>query len=99
MGLFDMNASKRLSLTRDDKLDCKDKRVAVIGNGSSGIQAFGALQKESSRIAHYIRSPTWISLNYLSQFTRDGSNFECEISRTKALPFPLSSKRDTDKTT
>jgi cation diffusion facilitator CzcD-associated flavoprotein CzcO len=55
----------------------KDKRVAVIGNGSSGIQAFGAIQKEASTVAHYIRTPTWISLNYMSQFTRDGRNFDC----------------------
>ncbi|KAL2014882.1 hypothetical protein VTN00DRAFT_2407 [Thermoascus crustaceus] len=59
----------------DDGLDCKDKRIAVIGNGSSGIQCFGALQKEAKSIVHYIRGPTWISMNYLAQFTKDGSNF------------------------
>lgn len=71
--------------TRDDNLDCKNKRIAVIGNGSSGIQSFGALQKDASSIAHYIRAPTWISMNYLSQFTKDGSNFECEKRRLSDL--------------
>ncbi|KAF7196040.1 FAD-binding monooxygenase aflW [Pseudocercospora fuligena] len=62
----------------DETLDCKDKRIAVIGNGSSGIQVVAALQKQAKHIAHYIRSPTWISPNYMSQFTRnaDGRNFE-----------------------
>ncbi|TKA66180.1 hypothetical protein B0A49_08346, partial [Cryomyces minteri] len=62
----------------DESLDCNGKSIAVIGNGSSGIQAFGALQKQSRNITHYIRSATWISLNYMSQFTRngDGKNFQ-----------------------
>ncbi|KAL2350122.1 hypothetical protein BJ546DRAFT_860976 [Cryomyces antarcticus] len=62
----------------DESLDCNGKSIAVIGNGSSGIQAFGALQKQSKNITHYIRSATWISLNYMSQFTRngDGKNFQ-----------------------
>jgi cation diffusion facilitator CzcD-associated flavoprotein CzcO len=63
---------------RDETADCKNKKVAVIGNGSSGVQVFTALQKEAASITHYIRSPTWISLNYMSQYTRngDGQNFE-----------------------
>lgn len=67
----------------DESADCKDKNLAVIGNGSSGIQAFGALQKQAKQITHYIRSPTWISLNYMSQFTRnaDGRNFECQSAQ------------------
>jgi cation diffusion facilitator CzcD-associated flavoprotein CzcO len=61
----------------DERVNCSDKRIAVIGNGSSGIQTFGALQKQAKQITHYIRSATWISLNYMSQFTRnaDGRNF------------------------
>ena len=64
----------------DESADCNGKRIAVIGNGSSGIQAFGALQKQAKQITHYIRSATWISLNYMSQFTRnaDGRNFACK---------------------
>lgn len=62
----------------DQSLDCDNKRIAVIGNGSSGIQCFGALQPKAAQITHYIRTPTWISMNYLSQFTRDGSNFTCK---------------------
>jgi cation diffusion facilitator CzcD-associated flavoprotein CzcO len=39
----------------------KDKRVAVIGSGSSGIQVLATLQKEAKQIYHWIRSPTWIT--------------------------------------
>jgi cation diffusion facilitator CzcD-associated flavoprotein CzcO len=62
---------------RDDSADYRNKKIAVIGNGSSGVQVFTALQKEATSITHYIRSPTWISLNYMSQYTRngDGKNF------------------------
>jgi cation diffusion facilitator CzcD-associated flavoprotein CzcO len=31
----------------DSELDCKNKRIGVIGNGSSDIQAFGALQPDA----------------------------------------------------
>lgn len=79
----------------DEATDCKDKRIAVIGNGSSGIQVFGALQKQAKQITHYIRSATWISLNYMSQFTRnaDGRNFACEaalplVPRARAFADP-----------
>ena len=64
----------------DDDLQWHGKRIAVIGNGSSGIQTVAAMQPHADKITHYIRSPTWISLNYMSQFTRNGNgrNFECE---------------------
>ena len=55
----------------------KGKRVAVIGNGSSGIQAFRAMQEDAGFISHYIRKPTWISMSYADQFTPEGKNFEC----------------------
>jgi hypothetical protein len=57
-------------------IDVTGKRVGVIGNGSSGIQAFGALQPKAKSIIHYIRAPTWISANYMAQFTPNGANFE-----------------------
>ncbi len=60
----------------DDSIDCRGKRIGVIGNGSSGIQAFGALQKDAASINHYIRQPTWISMNYMAQFTPNGANFQ-----------------------
>lgn len=82
--------SRLLTDDRDEKVNVEGKRIAVIGNGSSGIQAFGALQKQASSITHYIRSATWISLNYMSQFTRnmDGRNFSCQCSPISELVRP-----------
>ena len=78
-GLEDFQGRVLHTAAWDETADCSGKRVAVIGNGSSGIQVFGALQRQATQITHYIRSATWISLNYMSQFTRnaDGKNFEC----------------------
>ena len=45
----------------DSSFDPKDKRVAVIGNGASGIQVVPELQKISAHIDHYARSRTWIA--------------------------------------
>lgn len=42
-------------------LDVQKKRVAVIGNGSSGIQIIPAIQDAVEHIDHYARSPTWIA--------------------------------------
>ncbi|PYI32725.1 monooxygenase [Aspergillus indologenus CBS 114.80] len=35
------------------------KRVAVLGNGSSGMQCVGALQYEAAELFNFCRSPTW----------------------------------------
>ncbi|KIX97106.1 uncharacterized protein Z520_07220 [Fonsecaea multimorphosa CBS 102226] len=45
--------------------DFSGKRVAVIGNGSSGIQIVPQLQKTAAKVLNYARSPTWISAPYL----------------------------------
>jgi cation diffusion facilitator CzcD-associated flavoprotein CzcO len=59
-------------------LNWKGKKIGVIGNGSSGIQVFRAMQTDAASITHFIRKPTWISMSYAPQFTPEGRNFECE---------------------
>ncbi|KAK5049830.1 hypothetical protein LTR84_003948 [Exophiala bonariae] len=59
------------------EVDLKQKRVAVIGNGSSGIQLVTALQPEASHLTTFIRNPTWISTSYAQKFAGpNGANFE-----------------------
>jgi cation diffusion facilitator CzcD-associated flavoprotein CzcO len=53
-------------------LNLRGKRVAVIGNGSSGIQATAAVQKVAASVAAYIRNPTWITANMGSRFILPG---------------------------
>lgn len=52
----------------------------MIGNGSSAIQVVPKLQKVVSHLTNLIRSPTWVSPNMNTKFTRGGSgkNFACE---------------------
>lgn len=40
------------------------KRVAVVGNGSSGIQIVPALLPDVPHIDHYMRSRTWVSPSF-----------------------------------
>ncbi|SFR90231.1 flavin-containing monooxygenase [Sphingomonas jatrophae] len=42
-------------------LDLAGKRVAVIGNGSTGVQILGALAREAAHVSVFQRTPQWIS--------------------------------------
>lgn len=44
----------------DDTAEVDDRRVGVIGCGSTGVQIVTALQKRSARVVHFQRSPQWI---------------------------------------
>lgn len=44
-------------------IDLKDKRVAVIGSGASGVQIVPVLQQEVAKLSHFVRTKTWISPN------------------------------------
>jgi len=43
-----------------DSLTTAGKRIAVIGNGSTGVQLVTALQPEATRVLHFVRTPQWI---------------------------------------
>ncbi|AYF74178.1 NAD(P)/FAD-dependent oxidoreductase [Nocardia yunnanensis] len=44
----------------DDAVVTKDKRIAVIGTGSTGVQVVSALQREATHLTHFVRSPQWV---------------------------------------
>jgi cation diffusion facilitator CzcD-associated flavoprotein CzcO len=44
----------------DHSVDLKDKRIALIGNGASGLQVLPSIQPLGSHIDHYARNPTWV---------------------------------------
>jgi hypothetical protein len=52
--------------------------VAVIGNGSSGIQVVAEAYKHASKLYTWIRSPTWI-LAAIGQKkgSKEGQNYKC----------------------
>jgi hypothetical protein len=34
------------------------------------------MQPKAAKLINYARTPTWISVNYAAQFTKDGGNFQ-----------------------
>ncbi|KAJ5984731.1 hypothetical protein N7481_006830 [Penicillium waksmanii] len=62
----------------DTSYEWEGKKIAVIGNGSSGIQVVPALQPKAAKLVNYIRNPTWVSVNLCPDITKDGmgTNFE-----------------------
>jgi len=78
--MFQLNNKRLFEFTenriREDSLDWTNKRVAIIGNGSSAVQIAPHIQRTASKMVNFIRSPTWISANYLTDRTKDGGNFK-----------------------
>ncbi|KAI8181181.1 hypothetical protein K4K51_002062 [Colletotrichum sp. SAR 10_75] len=60
-GIKDFKGHLRHTSNWDPNFDPKDKRIAVIGNGASGLQVLPQLQKVASRIDHYARNKTWVA--------------------------------------
>ncbi|KAI9481502.1 MAG: hypothetical protein EXX96DRAFT_566975 [Benjaminiella poitrasii] len=53
--------------------DFTNKKVAVIGSGTSSVQIVPCLQKQASHLHNYIRTPTWITSRnqfYYSNFIK-----------------------------
>ncbi|KAL4898718.1 hypothetical protein BDV59DRAFT_197596 [Aspergillus ambiguus] len=60
-GLHDFKGKLMHSASWDESYDYSGKRVAVIGNGSSGIQIVPGMLPKVTHIDHYIRGRTWLS--------------------------------------
>ncbi|KAE8141790.1 hypothetical protein BDV38DRAFT_278573 [Aspergillus pseudotamarii] len=43
-----------------EDVDVRGKRIAVLGNGASGIQCVSALRDEAGEIIHFAPHPTWL---------------------------------------
>ena len=62
----------------DTSFDHRGKTVAVIGNGSSGVQTVPAIQPDVKKLVHIVRGPTWILLPFGTRnFNPTGENFLC----------------------
>ncbi|EED15420.1 flavin-binding monooxygenase, putative [Talaromyces stipitatus ATCC 10500] len=60
-GLHDFEGKLLHTAAWDESYDYKNKRIAVIGNGSSGIQVVPAMLPDVTHIDHYARGRTWLS--------------------------------------
>ncbi|KAI4682127.1 uncharacterized protein J4E88_005015 [Alternaria novae-zelandiae] len=63
-GLNDYKGHLRHTSNWDDSFDPTGKKVAVIGNGASGIQVVPNLQPVAKHITHFVRNPTWIATSW-----------------------------------
>ncbi|KAH8695626.1 cyclohexanone monooxygenase [Talaromyces proteolyticus] len=60
----------------DPNTDLKDKRVAVIGIGSSGVQVIPKIVNEVDHLYCWIRSPTWMTSGFAQKYAGpNGENF------------------------
>lgn len=52
--------------------DLNGKTVALIGNGSSGVQVLPAIVDRVEKVYVHIRSPTWVTTNFAAKFAGPG---------------------------
>lgn len=63
----------------DTEYNLKDKKVMVIGAGSSAAQVVPNIQPHVRELHSFIKSPTWITAGFAQRFAGpDGGNFQCE---------------------
>ena len=62
--------------------DLSNKRVAVIGAGSSGVQIVAAIQSKVQHLYHWVKSPVWITASFAQTWAgKNGANFRCRCIR------------------
>ncbi|RSL99848.1 hypothetical protein CEP52_009501 [Fusarium oligoseptatum] len=75
-GLHDFKGPKVHSANWDESLDLTDKRVLVIGVGSSGVQIVPAILNQVKSLHVVARSPTWITAGFAPKYAGpNSSNF------------------------
>lgn len=67
-GLHSFGGQLIHSASWPDGADLEGKTVAVIGNGSTGIQIVPAIQPKVKKLVHLVRSPTWVTPGAASRY-------------------------------
>lgn len=76
-GLHSFKGKLMHSAAWDGDYDLTDKRVAIIGGGSSAVQIIPAIQPKVAHLAAYIRTPGWVVTNFGAKYAGPGgSNFQ-----------------------
>lgn len=75
-GLKDFQGHLVHSARWDNEYNFQGKKVGIIGNGASGVQILPQIQPIAAHVTTFIRTPTWISPNFVGHFAGvDGKNF------------------------
>ncbi|KAL2071056.1 hypothetical protein VTL71DRAFT_12291 [Oculimacula yallundae] len=82
-GLHSFSGTLVHSASWKSGLDWENKRVAIIGNGSSAVQLLPVIQAKAASVVNFVRSPLWISSNFASEFTPEGVNFDYDEATRK----------------
>ncbi|ROV88967.1 hypothetical protein VMCG_10149 [Cytospora schulzeri] len=75
-GIWDFKGKLVHSARWDNEYDWEGKRVAVLGNGNSGIQVVANMQPKVARMVNYVRQPTWIARNFLDTKAPVNQNYK-----------------------
>lgn len=76
-GIKDFKGKLMHSAAYEEGYDLKDKKVAVVGAGSSGVQIVANIQPIVKQLYHWIRSPIWVTAGFAQTWAgEDGANFE-----------------------
>lgn len=86
-GLHDTFKGKVMhSAAYEEGYALENKRVAVLGAGSSGVQIVAKIQPKVKQLYHWIRSPIWITAGFAQTWAgKDGANFEYTPEQRKYL--------------
>ncbi|KAI1613103.1 hypothetical protein EDD36DRAFT_488132 [Exophiala viscosa] len=85
-GLHDFKGPYMHSANWDSSFDWTDKRVALIGAGSSGIQILPNIQPKAKQVVHFMKGKTWISpVGYGAE--EEGESDGVEISEEQRKVF------------
>ncbi|KAI8938623.1 hypothetical protein NX059_004495 [Plenodomus lindquistii] len=85
-GLHDFMGKLMHSANYEEGYDLTNKRVAVIGAGSSGVQIVASTQQKVGHLYHWIRSPIWITAGFAQSWAgKNGANFRYSEQQLKYL--------------
>jgi len=85
-GLQDFKGKLMHSANYEEGYDLSNKRVAVIGAGSSGVQIVASIQQKVQHLYHWIRSPIWITAGFAQTWAgKNGANFRYSEEQLKYL--------------
>ncbi|KAH6972399.1 putative MoxY [Ilyonectria sp. MPI-CAGE-AT-0026] len=82
-GLHDFKGPKLHSANWDESVDLTDKRVLVIGAGSSGVQIVPSILGQVKSLHVVARSPTWITAGFAPKYAGPGSGNFAYSEETK----------------
>jgi cation diffusion facilitator CzcD-associated flavoprotein CzcO len=80
-GLNDYKGLLVHSAAYPEGLDLQDKRVAVVGIGSSGVQITAKISSQVDKLYTWISTPTWMTPGFAPKYSGPGGqNFACKKS-------------------